>query len=137
MKEEIQTSWNFCGIYYIKTNGNLTNNSSVRKAKQNRLIILSDCAVCGKKKSTFIENKKINNISNDFFFLSGFFFNEHSRITGLQGKGEDISLTPHYHFHLLHRHLDISRAITAKSSTLHIASSWTRTGNIWFPSASR
>ena len=56
MKEEIQTSWNFCGIYYIKTNGNLTNNSSVRKAKQNRLIILSDCAVCGKKKSTFIEN---------------------------------------------------------------------------------
>ena len=35
-------------------------------------------------------------------------------MTGLQGKGEGISLTPHYHFHLLHKHLDISRAITAE-----------------------
>ena len=32
-------------------------------------------------------------------------FHEHLRITGLQGKGEGISLTPHYHFHPLHRHL--------------------------------
>ena len=31
------------------------------------------------------------------------FFHEHSRITGLQGKGEGISLTPNYHFHPLHR----------------------------------
>ena len=30
------------------------------------------------------------------------FFHEHSRTTGLQGKGEGISLTPHYHFHPLH-----------------------------------
>ena len=36
--------------------------------------------------------------------------NDHSRITGLQGKGRGISLTPHYTFHLLHRHLDISQA---------------------------
>ena len=56
------------------------------------------------------------------------FFHEHSRITGLQGKGEGISLTPHYHFHSLHGHLDISRAIAAKSSPLHIAGSRTRTG---------
>ena len=56
-----------------------------------------------------------------FFFLSGFFFHEHSRITGLQGKGEGISLTPHYHFHPLHRHLEISRSITAESSPLHIS----------------
>ena len=56
-----------------------------------------------------------------------FFF---ARSTGLQGKGEDISLTPHHHFHLLHRHLDISRAITAESSPLHIASSRTQTGNL-------
>ena len=27
----------------------------------------------------------------------------------------------HYHFHLLHRHLDISRAITAESSPLHVS----------------
>ena len=62
-----------------------------------------------------------------FFFLSGFFFHEHSRITALQGKGEGISLTSHYHFYPLQRHLDISRAIIAESSSLHIASSWTRT----------
>ena len=33
-------------------------------------------------------------------------------------------------------HLDISRAITADSSPLQITSSRTRTGNLWFPSAS-
>ena len=55
------------------------------------------------------------------FFSIWVFFHDYSRITGLQGKGQDISLTPHYHFHLLHRHLDISQAITAESSLLHIA----------------
>ena len=72
-----------------------------------------------------------------FFFFIWVFSHDHSRITGLQGKGEGISLTPHYHFHPLHRHLDISRAITTESSPLHIASSRTRTGNLWLPSASR
>ena len=65
------------------------------------------------------------------------FFHDYSQFTGLQGKGEAISLTPHYHFHLLHRNLDISRAVTAESSPLHITSSRTRTGNLWFPSATR
>ena len=65
------------------------------------------------------------------------FFHDHSRITGLQGKREGISLAPHYHFHPPHRHLDISRAITAESSPLHIGSSRTRTRNLWFPSAIR
>ena len=64
------------------------------------------------------------------FFSIWVFFHEHSRITGLQGRGEDIYLTSHYHFHLLHRQLDISWAITAESSPLHIASSRTRTGNL-------
>ena len=50
-------------------------------------------------------------------------------MTGLQGKEGGISLTPHYHFHPLHKHLDISRAITAESSPLHIDSSQTRTGS--------
>ena len=36
---------------------------------------------------------------------------EHSRIEELQGKGESISLTPHYHFHPLHRHLGITLAV--------------------------
>ena len=39
-------------------------NSIVRKTKQNRLMILWNCPVCCKKKSTFIK-KKINSISND------------------------------------------------------------------------
>ena len=43
-----------------------------------------------------------------FCFSIGVFFHDHSRFTGLPGKGEGISLTPHYHFHPLHRHLDIS-----------------------------
>ena len=33
-------------------------NSSVRKTKQNRLMLLSNCAVCDKKKRAFIKNKK-------------------------------------------------------------------------------
>ena len=72
-----------------------------------------------------------------FFFSIWVFFHKHSRFTGQQGKGEGIYLTPLYHFHLLHRHLDISRAITAESSPLHIAGSRTRTGNLWLPSTSR
>ena len=48
------------------------------------------------------------------------------------GKGEGyLSLTPLYQFHPLKRHLDISRAITAESLPLHIASWWSRTGNLW------
>ena len=43
-------------------------------------------------------------------------FHEHSRITGLQGKGEGIPVTPDYHFHPLHGHLDISREIAALAS---------------------
>ena len=40
-----------------------------------------------------------------FFFYIWVSFHDHSRITGLQGKGEGISLTSHYHFHLPYRHL--------------------------------
>ena len=69
-----------------------------------------------------------------FFFSIWVFFHEHSQFTGQQGKGEGIYLTPLYHFHPLHRHLDISRAITAESSHLRIAGSRTRTGNLWFSS---
>ena len=36
-------------------------NSSVRKTKQNRLMLLSNCAICGKKKLTFIKNKELSN----------------------------------------------------------------------------
>ena len=53
-----------------------------------------------------------------YYFSTWVFFHEHSRFTGQQRKGEGIYLTPLYHFHPLHRHLDISRAITAESSPL-------------------
>ena len=73
---------------------------------------------------------------NDFFFFPiSIFFQAHSRFTGHQGKWEAIYLTPLYHFHPLHRHLDISRTITAERSALYIARSQNRTGNLWFPSA--
>ena len=34
-------------------------NSSVRKTKQNRLVLLSNCAVCGKKRSSLLKFKKL------------------------------------------------------------------------------
>ena len=71
------------------------------------------------------------------FFSFWFFFHEHSEFTGQQGKGEAISLSTLYHFHPLHRHLDISWAVNAENSALHIGSSRAGTGNLWFPSASR
>ena len=48
-------------------------NSSVRKSKQERLMLLSNCVVCGKKKLTFIKNKELsnfNNIWNDWFKMN-------------------------------------------------------------------
>ena len=39
-------------------------NSSVRKTKENSLILLSNCAVCGKEKSSFIENKELHNFND-------------------------------------------------------------------------
>ena len=44
---------------------NANENSRVRKTKQNRLMLLSNRTICGKKKSTFIKNHELNNISND------------------------------------------------------------------------
>ena len=57
------------------------------------------------------------------FFSIWVFFHDHSRITVLQEEEKATFLTPHYHFHPLQRHLDISRAITAGSSSLHTYSS--------------
>ena len=68
------------------------------------------------------------------FFCFLVYFHKYSQFTGQQRKGESISLTPLYHFHPLHRHLDISRVITAESSPLHIAGRQARTKNHWIPS---
>ena len=71
------------------------------------------------------------------FFSTWVFFHENSWIAGMQGKRKGISLTTHYYFHPLHRHLDISRAITADGSPLRIASSRAQAGNLWYPSEGR
>ena len=65
------------------------------------------------------------------FFLSGIFYTNIHESQDCRRRGGGISLTPHYHFHPLHKHLDISWAITAESSPLHIASSRTQTGKLW------
>ena len=39
-------------------------NSSVRKTKQNRLMLSPNCAISGKKKSTFIDNQEFRNFDN-------------------------------------------------------------------------
>ena len=43
------------------------------------------------------------------------FFHNDTRIRGLQGKEEGISLTSDYHLHPLYRHLDISLVITPEA----------------------
>ena len=47
----------------------MNENSGVRKTKENRLMILSNCAICGKKKLTFIKNKELHNF-NDYFEMN-------------------------------------------------------------------
>ena len=37
----------------------MNENLSVRRTKQNRVMLLSNCAVCGKRKSRFIKNQKL------------------------------------------------------------------------------
>ena len=46
-------------MYYVSSTKNTANeNSSLRKTKQNRLMILSNCDACGKKKSMFIKSQE-------------------------------------------------------------------------------
>ena len=110
--------------------------SSVKKGVKRETPVLEFLfnKVSGLQSYNFI--KKTHQHRWGFFSIWAFFY-EHSRFTGQKGKREAISLCPLYHFHPFHRHLDISRAITAGSSPLHIADSPTRTVNLWFPSASR
>ena len=41
-------------------------NPNAIKSKQNRLMLLSNCAICGKKKPTFIKNKELHNFNVKF-----------------------------------------------------------------------
>ena len=99
----------------------------MRKLSSEKLLLFFSLAKCNASQK--------NNFS--VLFLSGFSFTNIHKSQDSRGNGEGISITPHHHFHPLHRHLDNSRVITAESPPLHIATSRTRTGNLWFPSASR
>ena len=83
-------------------------------------------------KSLFLHVVKHNLRFLFLFFSIWFFFHKYSRFTGQQVKGEAISLYPFYHFHPLHRHLDISWVIAAESSPLRIAGCRNRTWNLWY-----
>ena len=41
---------------------NVNENSSVRIAKQNKLMLLSNCAICGKRKINFYKKKELRNV---------------------------------------------------------------------------
>ena len=60
--------------YCVSCNKNTANeNSNIRKTKQSKLMLLSNCAICDKKKSTFIKDQELhsfNNISNDYFKMN-------------------------------------------------------------------
>ena len=51
-----------CSVSCKKNTAN--ENASVRKTKQNRLMVLSNCAVCGKKKWGLIKNQEFHNFNN-------------------------------------------------------------------------
>ena len=70
------------------------------------------------------------------FFYLGFLSLDIHNSHDSSGRARQI-LTPLYHFHLLHKHLDFSRKITGESSPLLISSERTRTRHPWFPIASR
>ena len=88
--------------------------------------------------STYSESLFLHVVKHNLFFLRfGFFsiwlfFPEYSQFTGQQVKRGAISLYRFYHFHLLHRHLDISWVIAAQSSPLGITGSWNQTWNLWY-----
>ena len=71
-------------------------------------------------------------ITEAAFFSTWVFLHEHSQFTGKQNRMEAISLTPLNHFHPFQKHLDINQVITVESSTLNIARSQNRTGNLSF-----
>ena len=73
--------------YYVSCKKIVQEDSSARKTKQNKLILLSKCSICGKKKSMFIKNKglhqtfalikfKMNEIINKFLLTGENFIPE-------------------------------------------------------------
>ena len=69
-----------------------------------------------------------------FFFFFFFFLSRTFTIDRKFGEAWGISLTHFCHFLPLQRHLEINRIIITESSPLHIMSSRTQTGCLYFPS---
>ena len=65
------------------------------------------------------------------FFLSGFSFTNIHDSQDSRWKGR-LLLSPFYHFHPLHRHLDISWVIAAETPPLRIAGSRNWTWKLWY-----
>ena len=86
------------------------------------------CCGCTK---VIIFGQQVHLLRRSFFIYLGF-LSQTITIHRTTKTGEAIYLTPFYHFHPLHRHLDITRAITAESSPLCIASTGTQSENLWF-----
>ena len=89
--------------------------------------ILQQLLLMLKIKSSIIP-RTLNQISIFFFYLD--FLSLLFTIHRTAEEGKFNSLTPHYHFHRVHRHLDISWVSTTDSSPLDIVSSRTRTGSL-------
>ena len=49
-----------CSVSCKKDTAN--KNSSFRRTRHNRLMLVSNCAICGKKKSRFIKNQEVSRL---------------------------------------------------------------------------
>ena len=50
-------------MYFVSCKKYIANeNSSAKKTKQDKLMLLSNCAICFKKKLTFIENQELHSV---------------------------------------------------------------------------
>ena len=90
-------------------------------------IYISSCG-CTK---VIIFGQQVHLLRRSFLIYLGF-LSQTIMIHTTAEKEEAIYLTPFYHFHPLHRHLNITRATTAESLPLCIASTGTQSGNLWF-----
>ena len=101
--------------------------------KFNLSVVSSGWLIKNISKNIIYERYLINSwihFFSSFFFLSGFFSRTFA-IHTTAGEGGGY-LSPLYHFHSFHRHLDINRAIAAECSPLHIAFSRIKPGIFGF-----
>ena len=66
----------------------------------------------------------VYHLKNGFFFLCEFSFRNIHESQECRGSGEDISLTPHYHFHPLHRQTLAERLLQRAVHSQQSDSNW-------------